>query len=433
MFYNGFFWALAGGRPEGRLPVSWQHQAPQLPADIDAVLAQVSPEGKAIEGVAAAYMYAAAEKSDQERSEQETKLLRRGELEFARFRPALRYLREGLRCGHADWETRWDQGYRREEPNYQYLRAGASLLAYEALQQSPREGLRTGLEIVAWGEDVARRGTELDVLLAIAITRIGCKSLVHTLGRPGLEPEDCRGVVSALAAYAPPDLGRLLQGIRLQFVVSTLEISGRALAPGGTGPIHFNDLIQREPGGPPYFDVVHERHLANWEAACARSFAIAEPPLASQREEASGEIHREMFGGDSGFLASQLPAAALSFNNRRETLGYVRIVQTIAAARAEQLRVGEFPESSEVLAEVLGEARMDPCAEGQPAPLGYRALGQSVEVWNSGSDGINEGGPPPPSEQIKRHKGSKNKTKKRKGAPNKRSDDQGLRCVLRDS
>jgi len=443
VFYNGFLWALAGGQPEGRLPYSWRHQAPQLPTDIGTMLAEVSPEGKAIDGVETGFLSCAWEEPGQELSAQEAERFQRGERAFARFRPALRYLRRGLRCGRSDWETRWDRGYRIEDQNGLYLRAGANLLAYEAVLQTPQEALQTGLEIVAWGQDVARRGTEFDTTMGIAIVGIGCESLVYTLARPGLSPEDCRTLCSALSSFSLPDPGSVLRGARLQFVVSLLEVSGRPLAPDEEGPIYFNDMLALEPGGLPYLDVVFERQLSVYEDESSRNLGIVDLPLAKDRAALGSQLHAEAWERNAFPRSSQIPSAGAHFNHLRTTLAFVRIVQTIAAARAVQLETGEFPESSAVLAETLGAAHTDPCAEGQPAPLGYQVQGKVLEVWCAGNDGVNQGAPPPPrAKKARKKKGKKKggqakatggKKKKRKGPARPQSDDRGFRFAPRGS
>lgn len=110
-----------------------------------------------------------------------------------------------------------------------------------------------------------------------------------------------------------------------------------------------------------------------------------------------------------------------------------------AAARAVQLETGAFPASSDELAEALGEARFDPCADDPQAPLGYRVSGQSLEVWESGENGVDDGGPTPlelrkggkMGKKASSQKAARQQLLKQYGKQRLSSDDQGFTLRVR--
>lgn len=446
VFYNGFFWAIAAGKP-GNLPRSFAEETPPLPADIVEVTAKVSPSGKSIDAISTAYLSHARDEGgvpDEKRRD-----FAKGVKTYERYQPVLRYLRRGIQSGHADWGPRWDRGHRMEGLHLLYCRAGANLLAYDALLKPPREAIEVGLEIVAWGQDLTRHGDEWTTGTGLGLTRLGCESLIHTLGQPGLKPQDCQRVIEALGTYEPLDPRRVLGGVRLRAVVSLLELSGRPLDPTTSGPVYFRDgTIERRPGGPPYFDLAYEREIATYEEAHARCLEVLEIPEASGRMAAYKELYEQLRGEGPLPFPMQLPAAAAWARHCREAFANVRLVQLAAAARAVQLETGAFPASTDELAETLGEALIDPAADTS-APLGYRVEGKTLEVWEAGENGVSEGGPKP--EEARRRKKSKG-GKKRKGGKKSRtsrkaawqqlvnkygkrrlsSDDRGFRLRLRE-
>lgn len=415
--YQGYLWTLAGGRPAGRL----RDQEPVLPGDIDAMLSEVSSGGAEIDAISTYYLKPAWEKRGA-LTESEAIEFPKGQETFRRYRPALRYLRAGLRSRRADADIRWERGFRLQETKFLYLQAGANLLAYEATLQSPAEAVESGLEIVALGELLSRRGTYWRASLGFVIGEIGCRSLVHTLGRADLSSADSRRVLDALATYRPASHERLLRATRLEVVVSALELSGRPLDPSGQGPIksHINTY---EVGGPfSRLSLLHEGYLLAFEETFAKCGPIADLPLA-ERDEALFQIRYEVALSDCPYLPDELPDVSGMIREIEEALATVRVVRVIAAARTALIEEGKLPTTIQAMAKLLGEGIVDPCGIAGK-PLGYRVEGRVIQAWHAGDDGLNEGGP------VKREEP---KPKKRKGRKReKRSDDEGLRCELRD-
>ncbi len=228
--YNGFMWVMATGKPNELLP-SWRETRPPLPDDVDEMVKRVAPDGLGMDAIAPAYLtpvlepHFALDTLEPDRQ----KRFKASQKVYKQFRPALRYIRDGLSRGKCDWQVAWERGANLEVPNLMVLRAAANLMAYEASQQPPAQALQTGLEIVAFGQDCGQHGSLIGGMIGVAISHIGYRSLVRTFERPGLEVGDYQRAMDALAAYQAPSGEELLRAERVSMTVTLLQMSGRAV------------------------------------------------------------------------------------------------------------------------------------------------------------------------------------------------------------
>lgn len=424
--YNGALWVLYGGNPS-QLPQSWRLLPPELPDDIDEVLALVAPEGapfdrflaeELLRGIDPTRAGVGLSPSEQAKYEQAQQL-------FRRLQPVLRYVRRGLRRGKVDWGTRWEQGLRLFEPDRMQTAAIASFMAYEASLQEPSLASQTGLEIVAFGQDLARQGSFPATLGALRVCYIGFQSLAHTLSRPGLERLDCERLIEVLAKFRPALPPRTpLERQRLLSVVTALEESGRRLD-AGEGKL---DEVPEEKRSGIYWatqvDLFHARELAAYEAWVARAILISElppgqwrGPNADLREDIQAAYYltdtRYEFWKELVPVLSLVGAEGLVENMARTTA-------VLAAAHLYRLGVGFFPDKISDLRGLLGTRIFDLGARAPGTPLCYGLQGELLRCWTRGQNGIDEGGPP----VVLHEPWPRTKRKPRNAA--RKTDDRGL-------
>jgi hypothetical protein len=391
--YNGFMWVLATGR-ENDIPQRWRDTRPPLPDDVEDMVKRVAPNGVGMDSVETAYLSPAFEPGFTLESldPNQLKRFKASRKLFQQFRPLLRYIRDGLSRGKCDWQVNWEKGANVDVPNLLQLRGAANMLSYEATLQSPREGLQTGLEIVAFGEDCARHGSVIGAMIGVAIAHLGFQSLARTLERPGLEIGDYQRVIDALAAYRPPLGEDLLRAERVCMTVALLQMSGRSV--DQSEPAGGMEGLMGSGGGAKFllsFDATHAREIDGYEGFSARGAEIARLPRA-ERRAATERLNREL--ADSNYLVAKhlylnVDQCLLQLD---QSLGMSRVVRALAAAHQVRIQTGAFPRRIEALGTVLGEGLEDPTSNVPGTPLGYAVNSPYIRCWLAGENGANDGG-----------------------------------------
>lgn len=388
--YQGLEWILTSGKAGLMRRESWKVQAPELPDDIDAMLKRANPDGREVDYflVMAGLLAETLDPEGAGKAEAMSKRLRRAEAEaaFKKFRPALRYVRDGLRRGKCDWKTRWERGFRFEAPNRLCMQAVASLMAYEASLQPPSEAIQTGLEIVAFGQDLSRQGLMIDCAIGAAISRNGFKSLAHTMGRPGCKADDYARVISALSDYRTQDPDQILARERMTAVVTALELSGRRFDPKDT------EYFEEQGGFLAKFSVFHVRELDGYEHFMGREIEVSRM-TPGEREAAHGDLRRDL-DGSSYFLAKVAMPNLVEVQERLlEADVLARITRVLAAAHLQRLERGAFPADIGDVAKSLGVGAQDIFSPTPGTPLLYALVGGEARCWSVGRNQVSEGGP----------------------------------------
>jgi hypothetical protein len=391
VYYQGLEWVLTVGDEDSRRE-SWTKQRPQLPADIDAMVEKTKdPRGKPVDLVGTSMLIQEIQLRVKVEDSPEAQAKRAAaQAAFERVRPALRYVQAGLKCGTCDWAVQWKRGMNAEILNLRVMRSVANLLAYEATLQSPQEALQTGLQIVAFSQDIAHQGTVIGSMVGVAVAEIGFQSLAHTMSREGLAASDYQRVVSALSGYqGTVKMDSLLAGERMSGVVTALELSGRPLAP--------EEVLEGEESSAEgvAFGValLGARELEGYEYFLGREIEISRMPL-ERREAARQAMEQEL--EDSYYVVARIAIPNLSALRARfrvlEAQG--RITRVLAAAHLVRLDTGSFPAKVQDLAKLLStQGLSDPCADLTTTPLCYRVEGKQVLCWTVGENGQDDGGP----------------------------------------
>ncbi|MBL4845075.1 MAG: hypothetical protein JKY65_06095 [Planctomycetes bacterium] len=398
--YNGLRWALAGGNLD-LLPDRWRREPPKLPVDIKALTAQIAPRGQAVDPEALGYtdfgrpdlkvlMSGIDPDVKTFNSPKGKARYARAVKEDERLKPALRYVRDGLSRGHCDWEVNWEAGMRCEYPDLGYSLYVANLLSYEASQQSPRQAIQTSLEIVAYGQDMSRSGTNLGYVLGIDVCNLGFQSLAYTLGRAGLEASDYQRVIEALRSYAEgvPNPEDALAGTKLQEVLSALALSGRRLDPpsahDGTGYSSF------QVSDSPRFDVAIADDIEGYEKLMQGTIEILQLAPAD-RPAAQTKLTLEIEGSSyvtaKGLLYGLQGGVKGLVKTHQDTCDLAEAARVLAGAHLLRLDSGSFPSGIGAVSPRLGPEPSD-----RHTRLGYRLRGGVLECWGLGENGRDDGG-----------------------------------------
>lgn len=131
--------------------------------------------------------------------------------------------RAGVRRTTYDFGLAIERGASAPLPNLLAYRAAASLLAVEARREAPQAALRVGLEIVAFGADLARAGSAIPLLMGLEIESLGLATIRRALEAGpiphGVLREVARGLCQvdrdAIRAAEALEVERLIVGTEL--------------------------------------------------------------------------------------------------------------------------------------------------------------------------------------------------------------------------
>ena len=271
-------------------------------------------------------------------------------------------VRLGLSRPRCDWSPPFERGCSVPVPDVQSARCAAELLALDAqLDPDGRSAIRTGLEIIAYGEDHVRHGTLIGVMVGIALQGMGVGSLEHTMRTRKLPREAYEEVLSTLATVEPVDLRGAFEADRLAINVELAKLTSRGFGEPGN-----QDLRSLRFFGPVFF----AREWAGYEAYMARYREAVLLP-AKAREAALETIDRDLAGSWLIIARIALPNLGESGDHIDTARAMLELTRMLAAAHLHRLDTGSFPREGAALATYLGGSLpADPFKAG--AALSYR-------------------------------------------------------------
>lgn len=341
-YYRGVEWLMGQRSEKPARPDA------ELPEDMAAVVAAAEPVG-GFDSSTSGVLVREVRWGPGPAEEVDPETLASAKAAYDKAKSALRYVRRALRCGKANWKSQWGEGPYMEWPEFSNHRNAANFMVYEATLQDPQSAIQTGLEVVAYGQDLGRHGSPLGVMTGVAISNLGFCSLRQTLGRAGVTAEDCRRVVAALETYAPASQEELLAMKVFQTNLEGLEWSGRSLEPQA-GVSRVAARLVGEGIFLPNLDLICEREIARHERYLRLGLGYPE------RSKALGLVVKD-------------PDTS-AWKTLKGSLAYARMARVVAAAHLYRLEHGTFPQRIADLG-LPEEATQDPLgAEGEL--LGYR-------------------------------------------------------------
>ena len=378
--YAALEWILNGGQAGSR--VAWQRARPQLPSDVDEVLAQIAPKGSlSYPEISELLRGISPDQPLTNLSPEDAAAYAKAQALFRQYQPVLRYVRAGLARGHCDWGVEWGRGLFSDAPNLISLRSAAILLAYEASQQETTAALQTGLEILALGSEVARLQHVTGAHWASGITITGLNSLAHTLNRDGVSARDCERLLEVTARYRPLRDLSVLEAERALTLALALGASGRPLDPQITADL----------------EELADPNLPRSDLGAARAIEAYEDHVQGLRKHLGLPRGERMTAPDresapSAFV-SRSEGLLTSFGWLEATDAHLAPLRALAAARLAQLRDGALPGQLSQLAPLLGEGETQDPLASPPAPLRYSLEGRTLRCWSVGLNGADDGGP----------------------------------------
>lgn len=295
---------------------------------------------------------------------------------------AIEHVRMGLRRPRCDWQTTFEHGAAVAVPDLVAARCAAELMAISAqLDPDATAAVRTGLEIVGYGEDLTRHGTLVGAMVGVAVQGVGVDSLESTLRSRTLPRSAYEEVISTLATIEPVDIGLPLEADRVAMNVEFARVTGRGFGvPRGPlkdlrvfGPLFF----EREWGG-------YERYMAR-----LREATLLRPPA---REPAMETILSDLRASGLFMARIALPNLAEAGGHADLAHAILELARMLAAAHLHRLENGDFPSDATALARFLGgELPSDPF-DPSASPLRYRLDGDDVRCWSVGRDFVDQGG-----------------------------------------
>lgn len=312
---------------------------------------------------------------------------------LALYGPLAQHVRSGVRRTRCDWKVDPTQGVAVELPNLLALRSVAQYMACEAADQAALPAARTGLELVAFGRDVARHDTLIGVMLGLAIQGIGVRTIARALDQgPTTRPMtavELDELLAALDRLPPLDLDRVMACERLSMQVQLAQLSGHSHAPrarpGTSGPAAPAGLGVLSRVGPLFF----EREMAGYTDAMAEVAAVLKRP-AAERAAASQAV---MARFERHIFASiAVPNLAKMQDHAERANVEVDLCRLLLAAQLHRLATGEAPTRDDDLAPRLGgELPRDPFSG---APVRWAVKDGRLRVWSVGPNLTDEDGTP---------------------------------------
>jgi hypothetical protein len=141
-----------------------------------------------------------------------------------RYRFLIERVRQGLSRERCDWQFDPAAGIDAEGPSFFAYRAYAGIVAIEA-RAHPREASRLGVELAAFGRDVARYPDVIALLIGGGIEQGACQLIEESAGKAG-PPAESEDLVRILEGLPPLDMERALAGERLGWECLFAEACG---------------------------------------------------------------------------------------------------------------------------------------------------------------------------------------------------------------
>jgi len=307
---------------------------------------------------------------------------------LALYGPLAQHVRSGVRRARCDWKVDPAQGIEVELPSIIALRSVAQYMACEAAGQPTFAAARTGLEVVAFGRDVARHDTLIGAMIGIAIQGIGVRTIARALEQGPATKEELAELLAALDRLPPIDLDRALLCERLGMQVQLASISGHSLK-GATTPAPA-ELPFLSRLGPVFFD----REMAGYDEAMRDMEAVLKRP-ASERPAASAEaaarLERHMFASIA------VPNITQAQDNVERANVEADLCRLLLAAHLHRLEAGQPPTKDDDLAPRLGgQLPRDPFSG---APVRWAVRDGRLRAWSVGPNLTDEDGQPGKSDE----------------------------------
>lgn len=297
-------------------------------------------------------------------------------------------LRRGVTASRCDWQLNIEAGFEAEVPNLLAMRQGAQLLALSALREAePQEAARRGLEVVAFGRDLARHGTLIGTMIGAAVESIGLRSLERTLRARALPKAGYEEVLAALGKLEPLDLGAALDGERLGVEVSLARLSGRAPSKGMADVLEL-PVAARVPFVSAIF---WEREWASYTTHFDRFREAALSPVEGRGGRFTAVEQRLQ---DEGTMLASIAMPNLSgvVDGLAVAQALRDAARVLAAAHLHRLEAGAFPADAAPLAKLLGGALPTDPLSPAGAPLVVKVADGEVRCYSVGKDGADDGG-----------------------------------------
>jgi hypothetical protein len=306
---------------------------------------------------------------------------------LALYGPLTRHVRSGVRRARCDWKVDLTKGFLVDRVNLEVLQAVAEYMACEAASQPTLAASRTGLEVVAFGRDVARHDTLVGAALGMWIQGVGVRAIARALDQGGATKEELAELLAALDALPPLDFERALVCERLSTQVGIACLSAHPLAPrtpARPAPGQPTGLPIVSRIGPLFF----EREMAGYADAMRDVGEALKRPTGERRaahEAARARYQRHLFASFA------VPNLAVMHHTERAAVA-VDLCRLLLAAHLYRAETGRTPARDVHLARRLGgQLPRDPFSG---APVRWAVKDGRLRAWSVGPNLTDEGGTP---------------------------------------
>ncbi len=293
------------------------------------------------------------------------------------YAPLHQAVREGLRREALTWPADLRRGYEARIPNLLALRNVAHLLQVTGALGSADEEVWCGLEIIAFGRDIAHAPFLISAMIGVAIQSIGLRTLARGLRR-GPTLETLERLEAFLVGFDGLDQRRAAEGELLGLKASLLFVTGRPEREGGAV------LDER---GALRFDVVAAYELGVFEDVSRRSLESFDLPVGKARDGARQKIIEDL--EETWSLATSTMMFDVGILSH--ATGMQAALHCVRAAVAVQ----RFWETHGRPPGSLDSLGLPPAAIRDPfggGPLVYRVEGEVVTIYSIGRDQRDDGG-----------------------------------------
>jgi hypothetical protein len=310
---------------------------------------------------------------------------------LALYGPLAMHVRSGVRRSRCDWSLDLTRGAGVDLPNLAALRSVALYMACEAAGQPPLAAARTGLELVAFGRDVARHDTLIGVMVGIAIQGVGVRTIARALDQGPATKEELAELLAALDHLPPLDLDRALTCERLGMQVELARMSGHPLAPrasqatSATPPVDPAQMAAAARLGPLFYD----RELSGYDQAMGELVEVLKRPASERAAAHEAVMARFQY---HIFTRIAVPNLATAQDHVERANVEVDLCRLLLAAHLHRLETGQPPARDDELAPRLGgELPRDPFA-APGAPVRWAVADGRLRAWSLGPDLVDDGG-----------------------------------------